>query len=282
MKKRILVMEDDESVINLVKDLLENHNYTVHTAGDGEEGLIKFNEEPYDMLLLDVDMPKIGGYDVCKIIREKPFGFTTPIIILTVKDKMPDRVEGLSVGADTYLTKPFNIKGLVERIPIVLEEKKKKLLDHTITRIPSYTRLNVRFDELSTTDTMMIYTDIHDYFQHVSKYTKELITIIKDLADILQGEIDKQDLFHLDGPNFCFFVSKDNYKKKTKKILSKYEKLQKDVLKKIKDEVQANLHMISFDLNEKRGMNIKELRDSISDLKEKYKDKENSLIEENS
>jgi len=243
---------------------------------------MKFNEEPYDLLLLDVDMPKIGGFDVCKIIREKPFGFTTPIIILTVKDKMPDRVEGLSVGADTYLTKPFHIKGLVERIPLVLEEKKKKLLDHTITKIPSYTRLNVRFDEMTSTDSMMIYTDIHDYFQHVSKYTKELITIIKDLADTLQGEIDKLNLFHLDGPNFCFFLSKDDYKKSTEKILSKYEKLQKDTLKKTSEDVKANLHMFAFDLKEKNGMKLKELRDTISELKEKNKDKENSLIEESS
>jgi YesN/AraC family two-component response regulator len=229
---------------------------------------------------VDVDMPKINGFDVCKMIREKPFGFTTPIIILTVKDKMPDRVEGLSVGADTYLTKPFNIKGLVDRIPMVLEEKKKKLLNHTITRIPSFTRLIVRFDELTTTKNIMIYTDINDYFQYVSKYTEEMITVIKDLAELLLAEVDKSNLFHLDGPNFCFFVSKNEYAKKTKKVITKFQKIQKDVLKKIKENVKADLHLFSFDLEDKKGMNIRELRNPISSMKEKIIEEGNLLVEE--
>ncbi|HIT73009.1 DNA-binding response regulator [Tyzzerella sp. An114] len=113
MGKKILVVDDEKAIANIIKFNLKKEGYDVITAEDGEMGVIKaFTENP-DLILLDIMMPKIDGYEACKRIREK---MSTPIIMLTARAEEVDKVLGLELGADDYVTKPFGIRELMARV----------------------------------------------------------------------------------------------------------------------------------------------------------------------
>lgn len=115
---KILVVEDEPQMRLGLKDNLEFEGYDVDFAEDGEAGLNKILGNPYDLIVLDVMMPKLSGFDVCKKVREK--GIRTPIIMLTAKGEEIDKVLGLELGADDYITKPFSLRELIARIKAVL------------------------------------------------------------------------------------------------------------------------------------------------------------------
>jgi two-component system alkaline phosphatase synthesis response regulator PhoP len=114
----ILVVEDEESILMALKDDLTLEGYTVATATDGEAGLIAASEKRYDLLILDIMLPIMNGFDVCRKLRER--GVTTPIIMLTARGQEVDRVLGLELGADDYVTKPFSPRELQARIKAIL------------------------------------------------------------------------------------------------------------------------------------------------------------------
>ena len=117
-KTSILVAEDDADLRQGLIDLLEAEGYRVTTAADGAEALAAYRREPPDLLLLDVMMPQKSGYDLCREIRKRDQ--RTPIILLTAKGEEIDKVVGLELGADDYVTKPFGLHELRARIAAVL------------------------------------------------------------------------------------------------------------------------------------------------------------------
>jgi two-component system response regulator ArlR len=116
---RILVIEDDAQISRVLRLELEHEGYVVESATDGLAGLEKALKEP-DLVILDLMLPKMDGLEVCTRIRAKS---AVPIIMLTAKDRIPDRVSGLDTGADDYLTKPFAIEELLARVRARLREK---------------------------------------------------------------------------------------------------------------------------------------------------------------
>lgn len=113
-KKTVLIVEDEKSIVDIVRFNLEKEGYSVRTAYDGEAGLNAALEGKPDLILLDVMLPKMIGFDVCRILREK--GDNVPIIILTAREEEADKVLGLEIGADDYITKPFSMKELMARV----------------------------------------------------------------------------------------------------------------------------------------------------------------------
>ena len=124
MAKKILLIEDDKKISNLVKELLEEENYVVDQEFDGEAGFFKALEEPYNLILLDIMLPKMNGFKVCSKIRS--IGNQTPILMLTAKSGEYDLEEGLDTGADDYLTKPFSSVELKARVRALLRRNKNK------------------------------------------------------------------------------------------------------------------------------------------------------------
>ena len=113
MDKKILIVDDEKNIANIIAFNLKKEGYQVVMAGDGQEGVEKaFSENP-DLILLDIMMPKMDGYEACKKIREKK---NTPIIMLTARAEEVDKVLGLELGADDYVTKPFGVRELMARI----------------------------------------------------------------------------------------------------------------------------------------------------------------------
>jgi DNA-binding response OmpR family regulator len=112
--KRILVVEDDLAILRGLKDNLEFESYEVLTAADGALGYALLKENKPDLVILDLMLPKMSGYEICRKVRNE--GITTPILMLTARGEEIDRVAGLDLGADDYVTKPFSVPELLARV----------------------------------------------------------------------------------------------------------------------------------------------------------------------
>jgi DNA-binding response OmpR family regulator len=113
MAKRILVVDDDEMVLIALNELLRPEGFEVHTVSSGTEALKRIDENTYDLLMLDIIMPEMDGFELCKRIREKEGLRETPIVFLTAKSREEDRGHGLEVGANLFLTKPISPEKLL-------------------------------------------------------------------------------------------------------------------------------------------------------------------------
>lgn len=124
---KVLIIEDEPNMILGLKDSCEYEGYEVCVARDGREGLEKASSEKPDIILLDVMLPVMSGLDVCRTLRTR--GIETPILMLTARSEETDKVVGLEVGADDYVTKPFSIKELLARIRAHLRRAQKQVGD---------------------------------------------------------------------------------------------------------------------------------------------------------
>jgi DNA-binding response OmpR family regulator len=117
----ILIVEDEPALQRGLMDNFRSHGYQVRTANDGSLGLAMALEEPPDLLLLDIMLPKLNGYEICRRLREQKLGM--PIIMLTAKGQEEEIVQGLELGADDYVTKPFSIRELLARVKALLRRR---------------------------------------------------------------------------------------------------------------------------------------------------------------
>jgi len=142
---RILVVEDEVKIAQFIKRGLKEEGYAVDVANDGEEGHFMLSSNEYDVIILDLMLPKIDGLTLCRTLRKD--GNQTPIIMLTAKDTVKDKVKGLDSGADDYLPKPFAFEELLARVRVLLRKKDGRvqtqlkvedltldLLTHKVTR----------------------------------------------------------------------------------------------------------------------------------------------------
>lgn len=117
MQKKILIIEDEERIQNIIKAFLVNAGYIVATANNGLDGISAFHKDSYDLVLLDIMMPKLNGYKVCEMIRNEG---DTPVILLTALDDENSQMKGFDLLADDYITKPFSMPLVLKRIEAVL------------------------------------------------------------------------------------------------------------------------------------------------------------------
>jgi|SRR4051794_21702587 DNA-binding response OmpR family regulator len=119
----ILIVEDDSALLRGLKDNFETQNYIVRTARDGDAGLTSALADPPDLVVLDIMLPKMNGFEICRAIRTK--GLEMPIIIVTAKGQEQDIIRGLELGADDYVTKPFSIRELLARVKAFLRRQQQ-------------------------------------------------------------------------------------------------------------------------------------------------------------
>jgi two-component system alkaline phosphatase synthesis response regulator PhoP len=129
MAKEILIIEDEPGIMMSLKDEFESQGHVVYAAEDGEKGLNLARQKKPDLIILDIMLPVLDGYEVCKRLRME--GDRTPIIMLTVKDKEVDKVLGLELGADDYVTKPFSFAELNARVKAVFRRTEELIKDLT-------------------------------------------------------------------------------------------------------------------------------------------------------
>jgi len=151
---KILVVEDDIDIQELIKEFLVSQEYEVDVASDGMEGINMFNENKYDLVMLDIMLPNIDGYSLCKMIRTKS---NIPIMMLTALEDEKDEVKGFELGVDDYITKPFSFNILIKRVEAVLRRYNKEDISSIL-----------KFEE--------IYMDVDAYKVYVDKREIELTT----------------------------------------------------------------------------------------------------------
>ena len=122
MAKTVLIVEDEENISIALRYLMKGKGYEVRVARDGEEALTMVADQPPDLILLDVMMPKRDGYDVCQTIRSNPEWQTIKIIMLSAKGRDIEVEKGLALGADAYLTKPFSTRDLAAKVQSMLDD----------------------------------------------------------------------------------------------------------------------------------------------------------------
>jgi two-component system phosphate regulon response regulator PhoB len=127
-----LVVEDEEALATLLDYNLDKEGFRVERAADGEEGLLRVEEETPDLILLDWMLPKVSGVEVCRQLRTRPETRRTPILMLTARGEESDKVRGLDTGADDYVVKPFAMSELTARIRALLRRTRPELVDERL------------------------------------------------------------------------------------------------------------------------------------------------------
>ena len=170
MSKKVLVVEDEISIQRILQDDLMQSGFSVDLASDGEEGLQKALADEYDVMLLDVMLPKRDGFSVCKELRNR--GNSIYIVILSARDDELDRVLGLDVGADDYMTKPFSsrevvskVKAIIRRRDVLSAGKGKSYLSYQRIRLDS-SRFEVLIDDQVVDFTLKEYELLEFLIQH--------------------------------------------------------------------------------------------------------------------
>lgn len=180
MSERILVVEDENKIARFIQLELEYEGYEVVIAGDGRTGLETFNEGTFDLVLLDLMLPRMSGIEVCRRIRQNDE--TTPVIMLTAKDDVTDKVMGLDMGADDYMTKPFEIEELLARMRVALKRKGAKREEHNGAML---TRGKLTINELKREVT---------YDSDIIELTKKEYDLLKYLLENKNIALDREKI----------------------------------------------------------------------------------------
>lgn len=130
-KEKILIVEDEKDLVKILRYNLEKEGYRVVAANDGESGLSLFRKEKPDLLILDVMLPKLDGFEICKVVRQES---KAPILMLTAKTEEVDRVLGLELGADDYVTKPYSVREVVARVKAILRRVSESVDEKSFIR----------------------------------------------------------------------------------------------------------------------------------------------------
>ena len=221
MKKNILIVDDDQQIIELLKVNLENAGYQVSIAHDGEKALMKAAQEHPSLVILDLMLPGMNGYEVCEKLRMEKATQLTPILVLSAKDRPADKITGLKLGANEYLTKPFDINELVARIDGLLKHVEEVMAVNPLTKLPgNVSIMNETNKRLSGNNKFaFIYLDINNFKSYNDKYGYDKgDEVIKFTADIITSHIKENDFVgHIGGDDFiliCDIADSDSIQKK--------------------------------------------------------------------
>jgi len=179
MNKRILIIEDDPAILLGLEDYLLDQNFHVLKSEDGKKGFdIAVKENP-DLILLDINLPSMDGIQVCRMLREE--GFKNPIIILTSKGENIDKVVGLEVGADDYVTKPFNIRELLARIRTNLRRLEQDEIKKYETTVE---------EKLQRHLLAIMFSDMKNYSKKMNRDEEMALRLLQDHNKILESSIN--------------------------------------------------------------------------------------------
>jgi two-component system alkaline phosphatase synthesis response regulator PhoP len=185
MNKKILVIEDDPGIQLSIQDEFESEGYDVLASDDGENGLRMILDKKPDLVILDIMLPGLDGYEVCKRLRKE--GNNTPVIMLTVKDKEIDKVLGLEFGADDYVTKPFSLRELLARVKSIFRR-----IEATQTEIQKYCIGETEFDfkkyEAVKKGKKVEYTPLELQMLQLFVQRKGEVLTRDDFLDLIWGE----------------------------------------------------------------------------------------------
>ena len=232
MAVKILIVDDDPDIRDILKLTLSEENYQILEAKDGEEAMRIVNSKPLDLILLDYKVPKIDGRQVCRLIKKDLLLRHLPVIMVTGKGDINDRVNGIDAGADDYIVKPFEPKELLARIRMILRRTERDLEANPLTRLPGnvsiINELQRRLD--SRNKFAVCYLDLDKFKAYNDKYGFEHgDEVIRETARILiravQENGDPEDFIgHIGGDDFVIVTTLQRSDGLCAKIIEDFEK----------------------------------------------------------
>lgn len=210
MSKRILVVEDDFDISNMLRIYFSGQGYEVEVAPKGEEALSSANQKLPDLIVLDINLPDMSGYDVCRTLRTTKRTSHVPIIFLTQKDERSDKIIGLELGADDYITKPFDIEELKLRVTNSIQAAERNSGKDTKTGLPTGRLIEDHLRELMRSDDNWTYIDakINNYEQFAEIYGWTAGDEVLRFTGIMLGEVVDQYGMSID---FIGHPGRDNF-----------------------------------------------------------------------
>lgn len=273
--RKVLVIEDDLELQDLVKFAFEHMGYEVHQAYDGKEGLEKVKTVEPDIVILDVIMPEMNGFEVMEELRKDPQTCLLPVIMLTSLSHTRDRITGVKLGADEYLVKPVEPYELVARAEALL----KKYYDGVdeITRLPGLLFLENQIKQLlsSKTKFKLVYFDICNFKPYNIKYGfNEGDKVLKLFSGILRSVVtlkgSKQDsLYHIEADKFAVITYVNNIDQMIENMFSLFD----DMLNKVydKETIENGYYVYSLSKSVELKANLMKLAVVVVDVTaEKY------------
>ncbi|NQT75981.1 MAG: response regulator [Candidatus Omnitrophica bacterium] len=233
LREKILIVDDDPDILDVLKITLEAEGYEVLEGHDGQEALDIIKRTVPDLLITDFKMPRKNGDEVCRVLKEDILIQHMPIIMLTGKGEVTDKVHGINAGADDYMVKPFEPKELVARVKMVLRRTVRDLDANPLTRLPGnvsiLNELQKRIDENKVFS--VCYVDLDKFKAFNDKYGFEKgDEVIKNTARILIDSIQKkgtpQDFIgHIGGDDFVVVTLPEKTGDVCKEIIKKFDSM---------------------------------------------------------
>ncbi|MBU1912478.1 MAG: response regulator [Candidatus Omnitrophica bacterium] len=292
LKEKILIADDDPDILDVIRITLEAEGYEVIEAHDGQEVVDMIKKSTPDLLITDFKMPKICGDEVCKILKQDILIQHMPIIMLTGKGEVTDKIQGINAGADDYMVKPFEPQELVARVKMVLRRTARDLDANPLTRLPGNVsiinelRIRITKDELFA----VCYVDLDKFKAFNDKYGFEKgDEVIKNTARILISSVQEkgtpQDFIgHIGGDDFVVIMLPEKVDDLCKKIIADFtamvpglynkEDLEKGyIIGKDRQKKVRKIPLLSISIgvvtNEKRKINhVGEVGELGAELKE--------------
>jgi len=232
IRKKVLIVDDDPDILDLLNIILEGEGFDVMKANHGEEALEKIQKQPPDLLIIDFKMPKLTGDKVCRKLRSDILLRHMPIIMLTGKSEVKDKVYGIDAGADDYIVKPFEEEELIARVKMVLRRTEEDLDANPLTRLPgNVSILNELKKRINNNEKLAaFYVDLdkfkifNDYygFEHGDGIIREtarlLIAVVKE-----RGNPD-DFIGHIGGDDFVIISTSDKAESICQKIIYDFKK----------------------------------------------------------
>jgi diguanylate cyclase (GGDEF)-like protein len=230
MAETILVADDDPAIVRLVELNLTFEGYEVVTAGDGEEALRIVNETLPALVLLDVMMPKLDGYEVCERIRAESRTRHINVIMLTAKSLSADKIVGLTAGADDYVLKPFDPMELVARVRATLRRSKEMRSSSPLTGLPGNIQIEdeIRRRHTSGEDVAVCYADLDNFKGYNDRYgflqgDRAITYTAAVLREVAEG-IPHSFVGHVGGDDFVLVVTSDDVEAACQKAIEVFDR----------------------------------------------------------
>ena len=231
LKKKVLVVDDDESIARIIKDYLQEKGYAVTVAYNGGSGLRSAEEVQPDIIILDVEMPDMTGFEVCKKIREIAPLRNTPVIMLTARSAEDDELQGLQSGADDYLTKPFKPARLLARLQTAIERNARELDANPLTHLPGNSSILQEIEQrLQRKEPFaVLYVDLNHFKAFNDRYGfLRGDDVIKHTSELLLSCVDSgnhRDRFtgHVGGDDFVAIVTPEDADPVAKAMVERFD-----------------------------------------------------------
>jgi diguanylate cyclase (GGDEF)-like protein len=253
---KILIADDDPDIRDILKLTLQEENYEVLEARDGEEALKIIRSKPLSLVLLDYNMPKMNGRQVCNLVKKDLLLQHLPVIMVTGKGEVNDKIDGIDAGADDYVVKPFEPKELLARIRMVVRRTQRDLEANPLTRLPGNVAI---LNELSNciekkAPFAVCYVDLDKFKAYNDKYGFEHgDDVIRETARILLGatkEFGNPDDFvgHIGGDDFVVITTPEQADKVCEKIIHDFDSISPSFYNQ---EDRENGYIIGYDRQSK-------------------------------